>query len=390
MLNFEFCSPTRVLFGRNKEEEIGAKLKELGSAVVLIVYGQSSVIKSGLLAKVTASLEVSGIRYIELGGVRINPNTSFVELGREAVKKHYIDTILAVGGGSVIDVAKAISVNAFYRGNVFDFNDHKAQPQRAIPVAVILTVAGAGSELSSSCVIQDDKRKMKKGFNTDLVRPVLVIENPELTYTVSKYQTAVGTVDILMHTLERYFSTSSKIELADEFAIGLLKTVIKSGIIVYNKPMDYDGRANLMLTSSYSHNGITSIGKKYKMPCHYLEHVLSGIYPEVAHGAGLAVIFPAWAEEYMIVEKQKMARLARELFDCKFTSNIEGARLFIDNIKAYFEKLEMPSTFKDLGIENVNIEELLNQFVANGTRAVDHRCKPLDVDVAKVIYERCK
>lgn len=389
MQSFNFISPTKVLFGKHKVEEIGKELKQLGSAVILVVYGMNSVVKSGLLDKVLSLLKDQGFKVLCFGGIRSNPEISKVREGVKIAKENYVDTVLAIGGGSVIDAAKSIAASVSYSGDPFDFNLYKAVPSKVLPIAVILTISAAGSELSSSCVIQDDNTGMKKGFNSDLVRPQIAIEDPSLTFSVSPYQTAVGIVDILMHTLERYFSTSASYELADEFAIGLLKTVIKAGRTAIAHPDDYTARANLMLASSYSHNGITSIGKAYKMPCHALEHILSGLYPEIAHGAGLAVIFPAWAKEYQNEECKKMAVLAKELFACRFSSIKDGAIMFVQSIEKYFKELQMPLTFGDLGIQNVDINKLLEQFVKNGTRAVDHRSKPLDVNVAKSIYERC-
>lgn len=389
MNNFNFISPTKIYFGKDKELEIGKILKSLGSARILIIYGMNSVIKSGLLDAVTNLLNEENIEYVLFGGVRANPTREKVLSGVKFAKEKKIDFILALGGGSVIDCSKSIGVGYYYDGDPFDFNCYKAKPTKTIPVGVILTIAAAGSELSNSCVIQDDALGMKKGFNDDLVRPVFVIEDPVLTFTTPKYQTACGITDIMMHTLERYFSNSGKFELADDLAVGLLKSVVSAGIFAINNPNDYDSRACLMLASSYSHNGLTSLGKANKFPCHYLEHILSGLYPNVAHGAGLAVIFPAWCEQYIIEDSIKMNRLTKELFhiDCK--NDIEGAKIFIIEIKEYFSKLGMPSCFSELGLVNVNVDDLIEQYAKNGTRVIDHGTKPLDQTLARQIFNLC-
>ena len=244
---FNYKIPTEIIFGPKKEEEIGKVLLRYNAKNVLIIIGKNSVVKSGLLNRVIKSIENENITYEILRGVRANPTYELVQAGKDIVIEKGIDFLLPIGGGSVIDTAKCIAVNALYNGDIKDFNLHLAVPEKALPVGVILTIAAAGSEMSTSCVIQDDETGVKKGFNSDVVRPVFVIEDPELTYSVNKEQTAYGVVDILMHTLERYFTKSDEFELADELALGVLKNVIDVGVKAYNNPEDYDARARLML-----------------------------------------------------------------------------------------------------------------------------------------------
>ena len=389
MKNFDFYSPTKIYFGPNKENDVGSILKSLGAEKVLVVIGKNSVIKSGLLEKVAKSLEEAVIPYAILKGVRANPTFDLVTEGLKIVREEKINYLLAVGGGSVIDTAKCIAVNAYHSGDVKDFNLRVAEPKKALPIGVILTISAAGSELSSSCVIQDDETGMKNGFNSDLVRPQFVIENPELTYSVSEEQTAYGVVDILMHTLERYFSPSEKNELADEFAIGLIKNVINVGLKAYKNPDNYDYRASLMLASSLSHNGITSIGKKYYMPVHQLEHPLSGKFVKIAHGAGLAVLFPAWCKYYYKYDIDKFARLGNEVFNINTLDKEEASLLTIHAFQKYFKKLGMPTRLSDLGVKEKDIEDLVSNVTRKGTRTVFHHKKPIDDEVARQIYYSC-
>ena len=390
MIDFNFVSPTKIFFGKGKEKQIGEICEEFSFKNVLVVIGKSSVKKSGLLDVVLNALNNKKITYILLEGVRANPEISLCRKGIELARENNVDSILAIGGGSVIDTAKNIAAGFYYEGDSFDFNLHKVSPTKALPIGVILTISAAGSELSNSCVIQDDLLNRKSGFNSDLVRPAFAIENPELTYSVDKYQTGVGTVDIMMHTLERYLQDSSNNELADSFAEGLLKTVVKAGYAVINNPNDYEARATLMLASSYSHNGITSIGKRFGMPVHQLEHALSGVYPNVSHGGGLAVLYPAWAKFYLVYDFKKFATLGRRVFDIVGDDDQLVGKQFIEELEKFFDCLGVPKTYKDLGIENVDIDLLTNVFSNNHTREVYHKDKPMDYMVAEEIFKMVK
>ena len=388
-MDFDFVSPTKIYFGTNKEELVGQICAEHGYKRVYIVIGQGSVKRSGLLDTVLASLDANDIKYQILEGVRPNPTIGLCRKGIEEARTFAPNLILAIGGGSVIDTAKNIAVGYFYVGDSFDFNLHKAKPKKALPIGVVLTIAASGSELSTSCVIQDDEKQIKRGFNDDLVRPVFAIENPKLTYSVSKVQTAYGIVDIMMHTLERYFNASSDNEPADGFAEALLRSVIKAGRTVVNNPTDYDARAVLMLMSSFSHNGITSIGKGSLLYVHQLEHAVSGMYPGVAHAAGLAVLFPVWARYYVNYDTDKFNNLAKNVFGLNNKNKLENAKAGINEIEKLFAILGMPKTFKDLGIDNPDIEKLVNLITDNGERVIKHPKKDMDKDVLVAILKNC-
>ena len=389
MIDFDFISPTKIYFGNNKEELIGQICLDGGYKRVYIVIGQGSVKRTGLLDRVLASLDKTGIKYQILEGVRANPTIDLCHKGIEEARIFVPNLILAIGGGSVIDTAKNIAVGYYYSGNSFDFNLHKAKPKKALPVGVILTIAASGSELSNSCVIQDDELQIKRGFNDDLVRPVFAIENPKLTYSVSKVQTAYGIVDIMMHTLERYFNESSENEPADGFAEALLKSVIKAAKTVVKNPTDYDARAVLMLMSSLSHNDLTSIGKGKLLFVHQLEHALSGLYPHVAHAAGLAVLFPAWCKYYVNYDVDKFNSLAKNVFGLKKTNKMDNAKAGIQEIEKLFSLLDTPKSFKDLDIENPDIDKLVDLVTDNGQRIISHPKKDMDQEVVRTIFKNC-
>ena len=389
MKNFEFYSPTKIYFGTDSELKVGQILKEHDAHKVLIVIGKNSVIKSGLLDRVVKSLFENGIDYVLLSGVRANPTFDLVEQGVKLARENNVDFILPIGGGSVIDTAKCIAVNFDYYGDIKDFNFHVVPVNKALPLGAILTISAAGSELSNSCVIQDDETGMKVGFNSDLVRPVFAIENPELTLSVSKEQTAYGIVDIMMHSLERYFSYSEEFELADEFALGLIKNVVDVGLLCHKNPTNYEYRARIMLASSLSHNGITSVGKSYTMYVHQLEHPVSGMFPNIAHGCGLAVLWPAWASYYLPYEQEKLAKLGRRVFSLNIVDDMECAKKTIECVKKYFKELGMPSSLKELGIKESDIDELVDRVTRKGTRIISHHKKDMDQEVVREIYKSC-
>ena len=390
MMDFEFVSPTKIYFGNNKEQLIGQICNEYGYKRAYIVIGQGSVKRNGLLDRVLSSLDEAKVKYQVLEGVRPNPTIDLCHKGIEEARIFAPDVILAIGGGSVMDTAKNIAAGYFYVGDSFDFNLHKAKPKKALPIGVILTISASGSELSNSCVIQDDKTQIKRGFNCDLVRPVFAIENPKLTYSVSKVQTAYGIVDMMMHTLERYFNPSSENEPADGFAEALLRSVVSAAKKVVNNPTDYDSRAVLMLMSSLSHNGITSIGKGSLLYVHQLEHAVSGVYPDVAHAAGLAVLFPAWAKYYVDYDTDKFDSLARNVFGLNKKNKLENAKAGIAELEKLFASLDMPKTFKDLGIENPDVEKLVDIITDNGEKVIKHPKKDMDKEVLTAIFNSCR
>ena len=386
---FNFVVKTELFFGNSRENEVGDILKNYNFHRVVIFIGQGSVKKSGLLDRVINSLKSSDIEYMLLEGIRPNPTVDFIYNHLYEVKEYKPDCLLAIGGGSVIDTAKLMAVAYYYEGDCFDFNLHKAKPKQGLPLGVILTISASGSEMSTSCVIQDDEKQYKGGFNSEICRPLFAIENPELTYTVSKIQTAYGIVDILMHTIERYFGQSGEIELADGIAEGLMREVLKAGEVVMEDPTNYNARKVLMVASSLSHSDHTSVVKKFHMPLHQLEHVISAVYPDVAHAAGLALIWSKWAEVYLDAELDKFDKFARNVFHSLEKDKRNNALYGIRSLQQYFEKIGMPKTFKDLGITDPNIDLLVSLFTRGGTRSIDHPSLPLDGNVAHKIYEKC-
>ena len=379
-----YNAPTK-LFIDQPISNVGKIIKEYGYKKVLFLYGSGSIKTIGLYDQVVESLKANDVNYIEVSGVEPNPKLSFVE---EVLAKNYeFEMILAVGGGSVVDTAKSIAVS--YKGNVepWKYNSHEVSPTHALPIGVVLTISAAGSEMSSSCVITNSKLNIKQGFNSEVVRPLFAIMNAELTYSVSKYQTACGVVDIMMHTLERYVANEASM-LADEFAIGLLKTVVKNGLVAYHNPNDYQARKELMLASSFSHNGLTHVGRNYKMRAHAFEHIISGFYDNVTHGAGLAIVWPAYSK---YVYKNPLltplfARLAYELFNVEKTSDLaHDAYKGILAMEEYFKVLDMPTRLEEVGINQSDLERFALALTKNKTTVIKD-VVDIDYDAAKAIF----
>lgn len=370
MIDFDFVSPTKIFFGRGKEAKAGEVLRSYGAHNVLIVYGSDRVRMSGLLGTVEASILSNGISYRELNGIRPNPTAEKVREGVALARKEEVDYVLAIGGGSVIDTAKAISVGFYYDGDPFDFNLKKATPEKALPVGVVLTISSAGSEASNSCVIQDDSLSIKQGFNSDLVRPQFAIEDPELTFSVPPYQTFAGISDIMMHSLERYFDPGDDDELADDWALDLVRSCVKMAKRLQADPSDYQARARIMLNSTLSHNGLTGLGKKFFFVVHPLEHALSGYAPKVTHGAGVALIFPAWAKYTIKQNEAKLAKMGRVVFDINADNDAEAAIISVESIREFFLSIGMPGSLNELGLTKNDIEPLANLASGNGTRVI--------------------
>ena len=387
MIDFDFVSPTRLVFGRGAEKRLGEILSSFNVRSVLLVYGGGSIIRSGLYQKVIGQLKSNGVCYQELGNIRANPTKEAVIAGINILKEHPCDLILAVGGGSVIDTAKAIGVGYYYDGDPFDFNLKKAVPKKTLPVGVILTIASAGSEMSNSCVISDDATNIKQGFNNDLIRPLFAIEDPELTYSVSPYQTAVGFSDIMMHSLERYFGESDSRQLADEWALDLVKNTMEAGKAALADPNDYSSRAALMLNSSLSHNGYTGLGKNCPFVVHPLEHALSGYRNDIPHGAGVALLFPAWASYVLPKAPAKFAYMARKLFKIRAKTELEEAIMGVAAMKDFFHSVGMPTSFKEVGITKDDIPSLVRLASGNGTRVIGLYPQSLNEQDIRKIYE---
>ncbi len=386
MIDFTFQSPTKIVFGRHAEDQLAQTLKDFGFGRVLLIYGSGSIKRSGLYQRILNQLDGGSISYQELSGIRANPAVEGVYEGLKMARAFKPDALLAVGGGSVIDTAKSIAVGYYYEGDPFDFNLHKLAPKKALPIGVVLTISSAGSELSDSCVISNDALKVKQGFNNDVVRPVFAIENPELTYSVPSYQKAAGISDIMMHSLERYHSASGEYELSDDFALAVIKRTMEAGLATLKDSTDYNAHAAIMLNSSLSHNGITNIGKPKAMVVHALEHVISAYNPDITHGAGVALIYPAWAEHVYKEDVGKFARLGRALFEIKSDNDEEAAIIGIRSMKEFFRSIGMPTSFAEVGIHKEDLPNLIALATGNGTRTVGLYPRPLETKDVEEIY----
>lgn len=372
--DFTYYTPTKVVFGKDTEAQAGSLIQELNCKKALVHYGSGSAQRSGLLDRIVASLEAANIQYVLLGGVIPNPRLSKVHEGIELGKKEGVDFILAVGGGSVIDSAKAIGYGLFHGGEVWDFYCQKRTVTGCMPIGAVLTIAAAGSEMSDSAVITCEEGELKRGANSVYSRPKFAILNPMLTYTLPTYQTMSGAVDIMMHTIERYFLQGESMHLTDEIAEGLLRTVRHFALVLKDKPEDYDGRANLMWASSLSHNGLTGAGNSARgdWAPHQLEHELGGMF-DVAHGAGIAAIWGTWAR---YVYKNKPARFAlfgEKVFSVKQTGNVDADALAaITAMDDFFRSIGMPTNLRELGIRptKAQIEEMAEKCTFFGKRTL--------------------
>ncbi|MCI9362883.1 MAG: iron-containing alcohol dehydrogenase [Oscillospiraceae bacterium] len=352
MFNFTYFTPTEVVFGKGTETQAGVLVKKYGGKKVLIHYGSGSVVRSGLLGRVKASLEEQGISYVELGGVVPNPVLSLVYKGIDLAKREGVDFILAVGGGSVIDSAKAIGYGVANEGDVWDLFEHTCTAKACLPVGTILTIAAAGSEMSMSSVITKEEGLKKRAYDDDLSRPRFAIMNPELTVTLPDYQTACGCTDILMHTMERYFTNGGNMEITDSIAEALMRTVISNARILKNDPKNYDARAEIMWAGSLSHNGLTGCGNDGgDFATHMLEHEVGGLY-NVAHGAGLAAVWGSWARYVMKDCLPRFKKFAVHVMGIKDSGDDEAVALKgIEALEGFFQEIGMPISFKELGIK---------------------------------------
>ena len=357
--DFNFYSPTQVVFGKSAEEQLAALVKRYGGTRVLVHYGGGSASRSGLLDKVFGLLSDAGIGYVELGGVVPNPLLSLVKDGIALCRKEKIDFILAVGGGSVIDSAKAIAYGVPYDGDPWDFWDGKAVPQSSLPVGTILTIPAAGSEMSDSCVVTRDEDQNKRGFNNDLCRCKFAIMNPERTYTLPPYQTAAGATDIMMHTMERYFSRYDGMTLTDSIAEALLRTVKDSVFEVLKNPTDYRHRAQIMWAGSLSHNNLTECGLEKDFATHRLEHELSALFG-VTHGAGLAAMWGSWARFVMPKHVSRFVQYAINVMGVtNDLTDPEGTALRgIEATERFFHAIGMPTSIHELLGRKVTDDEI--------------------------------
>lgn len=359
MYDFEYYAPTKVAFGRDSESRLAGLLREQGCKKALLHYGGGSAERSGLLAVVRSAMKEAGVQWVELGGVKPNPRLSLVYRGIELCRGEGVDFILAVGGGSVIDSAKAIGYGLANEGDVWDFYEGLRKPSACAPVGVVLTIAAAGSEMSNSSVITKECEggDLKRGCNSNYCRPRFAVMNPELTFTLPDYQTACGCTDILMHTMERYFNNGGNMAITDAVAEGLLRTVIANARTLKRAPGDYDARAEIMWAGSLSHNGLTGCGNcGGDWAVHGIEHELSGQY-DVAHGAGLAAIWTAWAEYVYRDCLTRFYLFAVHVMGVRPSGTREGiAREGIAAFNAFLKEIGMPVTLTELGVSPTDEE----------------------------------
>lgn len=391
MKDFNFYAPTQVVFGRESEEKLPQLIQRYGGGKVLVHYGGGSARKSGLLDKVEKMLTEAGIAFVELGGVVPNPLLSKVREGIELCRKEHVNFILAVGGGSVIDSSKAIGYGAGYAGDVWDFWDNKAVPQACLPIGVILTIPAAGSEMSSSCVVTNDEGMLKRGFNSDLCRCKFAIMNPERTYTLPPYQTAAGAVDIMMHTMERYFSKYEDALLTDAIAEALLRTVKEATPKVLKNPEDYPNRAAIMWASSLSHNDLTECGTEKDFASHKLEHELSGLFG-VTHGAGLAAIWGSWARYVMDKHLNRFVQFAVNVMGVHqdFTDAKATALQGIEAAETFFSSIGMPISVPQLIGRQMTDDEIniMVEKCSRGGKLTLGAMEVLAADDMRKIYQK--
>ena len=351
MNDFVYYTPTKIIFGKNTEQQCGGLIKAHKCRKVLIHYGGQSALRSGLVDKIKASLEAEGLAYVTLGGVVPNPRLSLIREGIELARREGVDFVLAVGGGSVIDSAKAIAYGAANEGDVWDYYMGKRKPDACLPIGCVVTIAAAGSEMSSSTVVTNEENGFKRSFKTDMARPAFAIMNPELTLTLPAFQTACGCVDILMHTMERYFGHGSNMDITDSISEGLMRTVMHHATVLRDTPAAYESRAEVMWAGSLSHNGLTGCGSDGgDWATHMIEHELSGMF-DVAHGAGLSAIWASWARHVLPQRPDRFALFAERVMGVARAESdtVTGLR-GIEAMEAFFRSLNMPTSLKELDL----------------------------------------
>ena len=390
MNNSVFYSPTEFVFGKATEMQVGALARKHGARKVMIVYGGGSVVRSGLLDRVKQSLQEAGIEYCLIGGVQPNPVDTKVYEGIEFCRREQADMLLPVGGGSVIDTAKAIAAGALYEGDFWDFYIGKAKVTKALKVAVVLTIPAAGSEGSGNTVITKLDGLQKLSLRVpEVLRPVFSIMNPELTYTLPPFQTACGVADMMAHIMERYFTNTQEVEVGDRLCEGTLMAIINEAPKAMRNPEDYGARANLMWAGMIAHNGTCGVGCEEDWASHFLEHEISAIYG-VTHGAGLSVIFPAWMTWMVEHNVGKIAQYAVRVWGVPESEDKKAVALEgIGKLKAFFSSLGLPVTFKELGVENPDIDRLADSLHRNKGELVGNYVKLTKQDSREIYHLAC-
>jgi alcohol dehydrogenase YqhD (iron-dependent ADH family) len=386
MNNFQFCSPTEFIFGRNTAGKVGQLIKKYGGTKVLLHYGGQSAVKNGLIAEVENSLQNEFIEYIKLGGVQPNPVDTMVYQGIELCRKELVNFILAVGGGSVIDSAKAIAAGVPYAGDFWNFFERTVTINRALPVATILTIPAAGSEGSMNTVITNEKERLKRGVRNPHLRPVFSIMDPSLTFTLPANQTAYGIADMMAHVMERYFTQTQGVDITDRLCEAVLLSIIKETPIVIQDPRNYNARANLLWAGMIAHNGSCGVGREEDWASHALGHELSARYG-TAHGAALSVMFPAWMQYVYTSRIDRFVQFAVRVWGIEFTGNkketaLKGIKALID----FFSSLDLPVNFEQLSVKADDIDLLIKTLNIN-TGGQFGAFQKLDMKDARAIYE---
>ena len=400
MNDFSFYSPTKFVFGRGVTDSVGRELATLGLSHVLLVYGQGSVERTGTLDRVRDSLRAAGVAFEEAGGVRPNPEVAWVRAAIAQARTARVDGVLAVGGGSAIDAAKAVAFGTPASCDVWDFFAHGARIEACLPVASVLTLPAAGSEGSGSCVISNDDEQRKLGVSNDIFRPRLAIMDPELTFTLPPYQTAAGVTDMIAHVCERYFSGVGAVPLTDQIAAAIIRSLMDAAPRVMEDPKDYDARATIMWAGTLAHNDIAGCGRSLSptvraggWESHALEHELSAHHPQITHGAGLAVILPAWMRHVWRADPQRFLLFAHDVFGIDPADDLEpsdeavadAVTAAIDELQAFFQSLGMPARLAAFGLGEADIEPLIATLAGNKGERFG-AFMPLDMDDCRAIY----
>ena len=393
MKDFNYYAPTEVVFGEQSEEQVARLVRKYGGTKVLVHYGGQSAVRSGLLDKVCRLLERDNIAYITLGGVVPNPRLSLAKQGIELCRREGVDFILAVGGGSVIDSAKCIAYGVCFEGDVWDIYLGKAKPSTMLPVASVLTIPAAGSEMSEASVITNEDGDVKLGYSNEMSRPKFAIMNPCRTFTLPPYQTAAGVTDMMMHTMERYFTKDDDMDLTTDIAEATLRRMKTAIFAVLKNPEDYRNRAQIMWGGSVMHNGLTGCGVSDDWATHQLEHELSGMF-DVTHGAGLAAIWPSWARYVMHENLSRFVRFAVNVMDVPndFTDPEGTALKGIEAMERFYHAIGMPINIKELIGRDITDEEI-KEMTRKCSRNYTHTCgclKVLHAEDMENIYQMAK
>lgn len=389
MDSFEYCAPTYFVFGKDSEQRVGELTREMLGDKILIVYGGGSIVRSGLLNRVKDSLDKSGVKYVELGGIQPNPVDGPVRRAIDIIREQNITGVLAVGGGSVIDTAKAAALGALYDGDFWDFFSGRATVERALPVGTVLTIPAAGSEGSGNSVITlMPERKKISLRGGHVLRPKFSVLNPELTYTLPPYQTASGITDMMAHILERYFTATEDVSVTDRIAEGLLMSIMEMAPRVIADPEDYQARANILWAGTQAHNDSCGVGRTQEWVSHGMEHEMSALY-DVTHGAGLAVVFPAYMTFMAKHRPERVAQLARRVFGVTEQDDTVAAFAGIERFKDFLKSIGMPVTLAELGIPDADIPLMVRNLHQNKGPVIGFYY-PLNSEATNEIYNLCK